>query len=333
MPPLPAGMIVGVGQGISASSVNRFLLPASDCEFTLNTLLDDLQKDSWPFRSDERAVRCTGTALTVAAGLLGACIPGTGARIMAFVGGPCTVGSGIIVSKELSDPIRSHEDIDMDTVPFYHKAVKFYEGLAKQLVVQGHVLDLFACALDQVGIAEMKVAIERTGGLVVLAESFGHSIFKDSFRRVFESGNHALQLSFNGIFEVSCSKEIKVQGVIGPCSSFEKKGVSCSDTVIGQGSTTAWKLCGLDRSTTLTVFYDINPTTQSGPTTAVGQQFFLQFLTIYQHPEGDMRILCTTVCRKWVEAGTTGGLEELVGSFDQEAAAVVMARLASNKMG
>ena len=149
----PVGVIGGIGEGIAASTVNRFLLAAADCEFTLNTLLDELQKDAWPFPSDQRAARCTGTALTVAAGLLGACVPGTGARIMAFVGGPCTVGSGTIVSKELSDPIRSHKDIDKDTVPFYHKAVKFYEGLSKQLMVQGHVLDLFACALDQVSVS------------------------------------------------------------------------------------------------------------------------------------------------------------------------------------
>ena len=55
-----------------------------------------------------------------------------------------------IVSKELSDPIRSHKDLEKDTAPFYHKAIKFYQGLSKQLVEQGHVLDLFACALDQV---------------------------------------------------------------------------------------------------------------------------------------------------------------------------------------
>lgn len=146
----PVGVIAGIGEGVSASSVNRFLLPAANCEFTLSSLLDELQKDAWPFPPDQRAARCTGTALTVAAGLLGACVPGTGARIMAFVGGPCTEGSGTIVSKELSDPIRSHKDIDKDAVPHYHKAVKFYEGLAKQLVVQGHVLDLFACSLDQV---------------------------------------------------------------------------------------------------------------------------------------------------------------------------------------
>jgi protein transport protein SEC23 len=54
------------------------------------------------------------------------------------------------VSKTLTDPIHSHKDLDKGSVPFFDKAVKFYEGLSKQLVHQGHVLDLFACALDQV---------------------------------------------------------------------------------------------------------------------------------------------------------------------------------------
>lgn len=41
----------------------------------------------------------------------------------------------------------------------------------------------------------MKVIIERTGGLVVLAKSFGHSIFKDSFKHVFEKGEESLGLA------------------------------------------------------------------------------------------------------------------------------------------
>ena len=55
-----------------------------------------------------------------------------------------------IVSKSLSEPIRSHKDLDKGSAPLYNKAVKFYEDISKQLVNQGHVLDLFACALDQV---------------------------------------------------------------------------------------------------------------------------------------------------------------------------------------
>lgn len=54
------------------------------------------------------------------------------------------------MSKDLSEPLRSHKDLDKDAAPFYKKAEKFYDGLANQLVNQGHVLDLFASALDQV---------------------------------------------------------------------------------------------------------------------------------------------------------------------------------------
>ncbi|KAK7306412.1 hypothetical protein VNO77_44351 [Canavalia gladiata] len=318
------------GAGFPNSSITRFLLPASDCEYTLNALLDELQTDQWPVPPGRRPARCTGVALSVAAGLLSACNPGTGARIIALVGGPCTEGPGAIVSKDLSDPVRSHKDLDKDAAPYFKKAVKFYEGLAKQLVSQGHVLDIFASALDQVGVAEMKVVVERTGGLVVLSESFGHSVFKDSFKRVFEDGEQSLGLCFNGTLEINCSKEIKIQGVIGPCTSLEKKGPSVADTVIGEGNTTAWKMCGLDKSTCLTVMFDLSSSDRSNTPAAVNPQLYLQFLTSYQGPDGQSVLRVTTVTRRWVDSSVSS--EELVQGFDQETAAVVMARFASLKM-
>ncbi|CAD6253755.1 unnamed protein product [Miscanthus lutarioriparius] len=213
------GVIAGARNGLSAESIARFLLPASECEFVLNSVIEELQKDPWPVPADKGSSRCTGVALSVAASLLGVCVPGSGARIMAFVGGPSTEGPGsesynlnhekgvfqilvtlphrpaataMIVSKSLSEPIRSHKDLDKGSAPLYNKAVKFYEDISKQLVNQGHVLDLFTCALDQVG-----VAVERTGGIVVLAESSGHSVFKDSLRCFFQSSDNDLDLSFN----------------------------------------------------------------------------------------------------------------------------------------
>ncbi|KAL2892650.1 Protein transport protein SEC23 [Bienertia sinuspersici] len=326
--PKPApGVVAGVRDGLSSQSIARFLMPASECEFTLNSLLEELQKDPWGAAADERANRCTGTALSIAAHVLGACVPGIGARIMAFVGGPSTEGPGAIVSKNLSDPIRSHKDLDKDSAPHYHKAVKFYEGISKQLVHQGHVLDLFACALDQVGVAELKVAVERTGGLVVLAESFGHSVFKDSLKRVFQGGEYDLGPASNGIFEVSCSKDMKVQGILGPCASLEKKGLLCSDTVVGQGNTSAWKLCGLDKTTSLCIFFDI---AKKDSPDAIGQAASNQFYLHYQHKSGRMRLRITTLSRRWI-AGP-GSTQELIAGFDQEAAAVTMARLVSFKM-
>lgn len=55
-------------------------------------VLDELQRDPWPVPGDQRATRCTSTALSIAASLLGACVPGSAARIMAFIGGPATEG-------------------------------------------------------------------------------------------------------------------------------------------------------------------------------------------------------------------------------------------------
>ena len=82
--------------GVPPASVSRFLLPAQECEFTLATVLEELQRDAFPVPSDQRPARCTGVALSVAAGLLGACVPGTGARILSFIGGPCTEGPGTV---------------------------------------------------------------------------------------------------------------------------------------------------------------------------------------------------------------------------------------------
>ncbi|KAJ0612397.1 putative protein transport protein Sec23 [Helianthus annuus] len=208
----------------------------------------------------------------------------------------------------------------------------------------------------RVGVAEMKVVIERTGGLVVLAESFGHSVFKDSFRRVFEKGEESLGLAhkyvsscsvtngyifiliyqthhyflmISGTLEINCSKDIKIQGIIGPCTSLDKKGPAVASTTIGQGNTTAWKLCGLDKDTCLTVFFDIS-SSDKDPSGNVNPQLYIQTVTSYQTADGQSKLRVTTVTRRWVESAVVS--EELMQGFDQETAAVVMARLASYKM-
>lgn len=63
-----------------------------------------------------------------------------------------------------------------------------------------------------------------------------------------------------------------------------QKGTNTSDAAIGQGHTTAWKLCGLDRATTLTLFFEIVPPQASANAAmqqnAASQQFYLQFSTL-----------------------------------------------------
>ena len=50
--------------------------------------------------------------------------PNTGARIMMFLGGPCTQGPGMVVGDELKHTIRTHHDIEKDNCKYMKKAMK-----------------------------------------------------------------------------------------------------------------------------------------------------------------------------------------------------------------
>ncbi|KAK1375770.1 hypothetical protein POM88_031963 [Heracleum sosnowskyi] len=74
-----------------------------------------------------------------------------------------------IISKDLSDPVRSHKYLDKDASPYFRKSVQYYEELAKQLVSQGHVLDLFVSALDQKeaqGVSEKRKGRRGPGSVI-----------------------------------------------------------------------------------------------------------------------------------------------------------------------
>lgn len=87
-------------------------------------------------------------------------------RILCFVGGPCTIGPGLIVSTELNDELRSHTDIKKGNAKYYKETKQFYDQLIERLIKNKHTFDLFACCLDQVGLLEMENLINQTGGIV-----------------------------------------------------------------------------------------------------------------------------------------------------------------------
>ena len=144
----------------------RFLLPVAEAEFAISNVLSELRMDPWPLEAGHRAARCTGVALSTAVALLESNFANHGARVMLFTGGPCTIGPGQMVAKELSEPMRSHHDIEKETgnTKFVKKASKHYAAIAKRAVAAGHAIDVFACALDQVGLMEMRPILEKTGG-------------------------------------------------------------------------------------------------------------------------------------------------------------------------
>ncbi|OAL48805.1 transport protein-like protein sec23 [Pyrenochaeta sp. DS3sAY3a] len=304
----------------------RFILPVSQCEFQLTNALEQLQRDPWPVANDKRPLRCTGVALSVAAGLLETNFLNTGARIMLFSGGPATEGPGMVVGPELREPIRSHHDIDRDNIKYYKKALKFYEGLAKRVSHNGHIVDIFAGCLDQVGLLEMRGLANNTGGHMILTDSFTSSMYKQSFARVFnKDADDNLLMAFNANLEVLTTKELKVTGLIGHAVSLNKKSVSVGETECGIGNTCAWKMCGIDPASSYGIYFEI--ASQGGPNQmqAGPQKGMMQFLTYYQHAAGQYHLRVTTVARNL--SGPSGD-PAIAQSFDQEAAAVLMSRIA-----
>lgn len=216
---------------------------------------------------------------------------------MCFVGGPCTQTPGQILDDDLRFPIRSHHDIQKDNAKYMKKATKHYDTLAHRAATNGHVVDIYSCALDQTGLMEMKQLCNSSGGHMVMGDSFNSSLFKQTFQRVFAKDHKGdLKMAFNGTLEVKCSRELKIEGGIGSCVSLNIKNASVSDNEIGMGNTVQWKLCGINPNTTMAFFLEVAnqhaaPIPQSG-------RGCLQFITQYQHSSGQRRIRVTTVARK-----------------------------------
>jgi len=52
-------------------------------------------------------------------------------------------------------PSGSHTDLAKGTAPHYKGAVKHYASLAERAVSASHVIDIFACSLDQVCVSSL----------------------------------------------------------------------------------------------------------------------------------------------------------------------------------
>ena len=187
----------------------------------------------------------------------------------------------------------------------------------------------------------MKSLPNSTNGVMVLSDAFSTSIFKQSFLRVFAKDEQGhLEMGFNATFDVQVSlsptrttqepiltlpqttKELKVSGLIGHATSANKKSACVGETEIGIGQTSAWNINVITPRTSAAVYFEV--VTPAGQPLQPGSRGLVQFVTHYQHSSGEMRLRVTTVARNFAEAGSPN----IAASFDQEAAAVLMSRIA-----
>uniref|UniRef100_A0A8C7TL87 Protein transport protein SEC23 n=1 Tax=Oncorhynchus mykiss TaxID=8022 RepID=A0A8C7TL87_ONCMY len=289
-------------QAPQAPLSNRFLQPVQKIDMNLTDLLGELQRDPWPVTQGKRPLRSLGSAMSIAVGLL-------------------EVRPGQKYNLPHCRPGLKY--LDMYKKPFLH--FQHYEALASRASTNGHIIDIYACALDQTGLLEMKCCSNHTGGYMVMADSFTTSLFKQTFQRVFTKDvSGAFKMAFAGTLEIKTSREIKISGAIGPCVSLNAKGPCVSENEIGTGGTSQWKICGLDHNTTLAVYFEV--VNQHNAPIPQGGRGAVQYVTQYQHSSGQKRIRVTTTARNWADAGTQ--IQTIAASFDQEASAILMARLA-----
>ena len=318
------GLVGNDPRGVQTGA-RRFLMPASECDFTLNNIIEELTKDSWPVPQGKRPLRCIGTALNLAVSLLEIAFPKHGARIMMFAGGAASFGPGMIVGENLIDCIRTQDMIKKENAPFTKQATTFYSNLAVRASNNGHSIDIFCCAIDQIGLLEMRSLSEKTGGYLVLTDTFKSDVFNLSLRKIFSRDDTgALQMGFNAIIMMITSNDIKINGAIGPGVSLKKKSTFVSETEIGMGGTNLWHVGNIDSQTSVAFYLDVI----ANENEAKRQFAYAQFQTKYQHSSGRMRLRVTTVKYPYAEPGN---IAKVISGFDQETAAVIMARWAVSK--
>lgn len=93
---------------------------------------------------------------------------------------------------------------------------------------------------------------------MVMGDSFNSSLFKQTYQRVFATDpKNDLKMGFNALLEIKCSRELKIEGGIGPCVSLNTKNASVSENEVGMGGTTQWKLCTISPNSTMAFFFEI----------------------------------------------------------------------------
>ena len=86
------------------------------------------------------------------------------------------------------------------------------------------------------------------------------------------------------------TQEVKIQGATGPLASLGKRNkAAVSDTEVGVGGTTSWRICALNKHTSVAVFFEVAATAAHGHGGSASH-FVMQFATQYQHPSGQQRL-------------------------------------------
>ena len=295
-------------------NASQFIAPVVEAEFLLSQQIDQLSANTWPEARGLRPIRCTGSALSLAAGILDIFFAKKPARIIAFLSGVCSEGPGKAVELSKANLIRSHADIRRGTEAgkFWASSVSFYSTIMQKMVVNSHVLDVCSASLDQTGIAEMKKCIECTGGYLLMVDSWRKPTLQQNLQNIL---TQRVEFAYNVSVEVKTSIDWKIMGSIGPFTGALKNSNSISSVEMGLGKTCQWVTSRMDSETSIATYFELLPCRST--------HRYVQFLVTYTNERGETRLRVHT--NRHPSQAFTQPIEA-AQYFDQEAAAVLISR-------
>ncbi|OAG31754.1 protein transport protein SEC23 [Nematocida displodere] len=298
------------GGTAATSPLSKFTRRKRECAEYLARVFKSLPINTFPVPSIERPKRCTGSAIQLASAIMqGSCAEGAG-QMLLFVQGPCTYGPGAISPLSLKESLRSTAK---GIAKLFSKDMH-YEEIATAMGKKGHVIDVIAACIDDIGFAEMRSLTEKTGGFIVFARDFNAYIYKESIRRMFARAETEADLEtqpmkrvFGAKTTVKVSKGYKVKDVAGHGTpqTDDKKGLF------------TWKQGSLfERSTSALIFEHVEDAPSGAPV-------YIQIYTTFTDSAGECHERVTTLARAFTDAAN---LQQLASGFDQEAACVFKAK-------
>jgi protein transport protein SEC23 len=221
--------------------------------------------------------------------------------------------------------VRQHQEIELAQAPLTLSAVDFFSDLTKTAAEGNVCVNCVSSSFEESGLYELRNLVSSTGGFIISVESWSNPCVQDSLEKYFSEDIFGAS-GGECTLAINSSKEFRISGCVGPCVSanrFDEDLVS--QKTIGAGSTVEWRSSCLLPTTSLAFFFDVSASKIS-PIPS-GTTSFLQFVTKYRHlGSGLMRLRVTTVYVSFADLSL--GKREIGQGFDQEAAAILIARRA-----
>ena len=306
---------------------NKYVVNIGSNRENIIQIVESLQPDPWLCLQKGRFERPTHVAL-LSCLAIGQMVKSNGGRIVCCLGGPATLGEGIVASTGKEEIIRAHCDLEEDTEKskIYKEACASYKKITDRLVSLQLTLDIFGFSNDQWGLGEMKSMVTSTGGLVFMHEEFNSQLFKDNFKNYFGINDFGeLKVASGASLTMHVSPPLLIKGALGPLQAIPNKSKMASKEKIGEGETNQWFLGGLDQNLSYTFFLELAQGKNNKP---AENNAYVQFATQYKHPTGSIFFRVSTVLRSYLDQPTP---LQFLGSVDQETVIAVYSKLAARK--